>query len=203
MSRSASRRDLPTRTSASARRNSSVSGPGSFSTHLRQRGVEAETGPNGDRQQVERVRDHLEDDLLAGLDPPAQPELRQHVADEHADQAEDEALQDARPDEQAEQQEDDHAGDEGDQHLHAHPVGQAQVARVAGHGQSLLGDVRSRKRSTGATPTRDSRAISGRRVRSANGCCSSSSSRLLGLEAAQLGQSSLDRVDRCRRWRGR
>ena len=65
MSRSASRRALPTRTSASARRNSSVSGPVQLLDDLAERGVEAEAGPDGDRQQVERVRD-LQQDQRAG-----------------------------------------------------------------------------------------------------------------------------------------
>ena len=61
MSRSASRRALPTRTSASARRNSSDSGPFELLDDLAERGVEAEAGPDGDRQQVERVRDLQQD----------------------------------------------------------------------------------------------------------------------------------------------
>ena len=43
---------------------------------LPERGVEAEPGPDRDRQQVERVRDHQQDGLLALLDPATEPELR-------------------------------------------------------------------------------------------------------------------------------
>ena len=49
---------------------------------LAQRGVEAEAGPHGDRQQVERVRDHQQDGLLALLDAAAEPELRGDVAEQ-------------------------------------------------------------------------------------------------------------------------
>ena len=55
---------------------------------LAERGVEAEAGPDGDRQQVERVRDHQEDGLLALLDAPAQPELGDRVAQQRPDDAE-------------------------------------------------------------------------------------------------------------------
>ena len=82
MSRSASRRALPTRTSASARRNSSDERALELLDDLAQRGVEAEAGADGDRQQVEGVRDHQQDGLLALLDPAAEPELRDDVADD-------------------------------------------------------------------------------------------------------------------------
>jgi glutamate synthase domain-containing protein 1 len=81
---------------------------GQLLDHLGQRGVEAEAGANGDRQQVQRVRDHLEDELLAGLDPAAQPELRQQVADAEADHAEEHPA--TMPRREAEDQEHDHAG---------------------------------------------------------------------------------------------
>ena len=42
----------------------------------------------------------------------------------------------------------------------------------------------------------DRRAASGRRVRSKNGCWSSSSSRFLACIVPELGQAGLDRVDR-------
>ena len=54
---------------------------------LAERGVEAETGPDGDRQEVERVRDHEQDRVLALLDPPAEPELRDRVAEQQPDDA--------------------------------------------------------------------------------------------------------------------
>ena len=52
---------------------------------LAQRGIEAEAGPDGDRQQVEGVRDHEQDRLLARLDPAAEPELGGDEADQAAD----------------------------------------------------------------------------------------------------------------------
>src|SRR4029077_920078 len=51
---------------------------------LRECRVEAEARAHGDRQQVERVRDHPDDGLLAALDAPAKPELRADVADPEA-----------------------------------------------------------------------------------------------------------------------
>ena len=89
MSRSASRRALPTRISASARRNSSVEGSLELLDDLAQRPVEAEAGADGDRQQVEGVRDHEQDGLLALLDAAAQPELGDRVAEHQADRDED------------------------------------------------------------------------------------------------------------------
>ena len=53
---------------------------------LAQRGVEAEAGADGDRQQVEGVRDLQDDALLALLDAAAEPELRPDVADAGADE---------------------------------------------------------------------------------------------------------------------
>ena len=87
MSRSASRRALPTRTSASARRNSSVERALHLLDDLAERGVEAEAGPDRDRQQVERVRDLEQDQVLALLDAAAQPEVRDRVAEHQADDA--------------------------------------------------------------------------------------------------------------------
>ena len=49
---------------------------------LAERGVEAEAGPDGDRQQVERVRDLEQDRVLALLDAAAEPELRDRVAEQ-------------------------------------------------------------------------------------------------------------------------
>ena len=74
MSRSASRRALPTRISASARRNSSDERALELLDDLAQRGVEAEAGADGDRQQVEGVRD-LQQDRPSGAcltRPPSQ-----------------------------------------------------------------------------------------------------------------------------------
>jgi hypothetical protein len=53
-------------------------GEGSFELldDLAQRPVEAEARADGDRQQVQGVRDLEQDQLLALLDAPAQPELR-------------------------------------------------------------------------------------------------------------------------------
>ena len=140
MSRSASRRALPTRTSASARRNSSDSGPCSFSTTLAERGVEAETGADGDRQQVERVRDHQQDRLLALLAPagPARTPGRcsRRGADRGHQEADEERQADDADDDEQEEEED-RADDRADR-LDAEPVGDAQVARVAGQRQALL-----------------------------------------------------------------
>ena len=52
---------------------------------LAERRVEAEAGPDGDRQQVEGVRDLEQDRVLALLDPAAEPELGDRVAEEQAD----------------------------------------------------------------------------------------------------------------------
>ena len=52
---------------------------------LAERRVEAEAGPDGDRQEVEGVRDLEQDRVLALLDPAAEPELGDRVAEEQAD----------------------------------------------------------------------------------------------------------------------
>ena len=62
---------------------------------LAEGGIEAEAGPDGDRQQVQGVRDLEEDRLLAGPDPPAQPELRGDVAERDPDDAEEHPEHDA------------------------------------------------------------------------------------------------------------
>src|SRR4029078_5474963 len=52
---------------------------------LAERGVEAEPGAARDGQQVEGVRDHEQDRLLACLDLAAEPELGSDVAEDAAD----------------------------------------------------------------------------------------------------------------------
>src|SRR5688572_2595190 len=91
---------------------------------LAEGGVEPEAGPDGDRQQVEGVRDHQEDGLLALLDAPTKPELRDRVAQERPDDAEscpdrEREAQDADDREQEEEQDPEDDGRDG---LDAEPV---------------------------------------------------------------------------------
>src|ERR1700675_2964139 len=54
---------------------------------LAERRIEAETRPHGDGQEVERVRDLEKDQMLALLDPAAEPELGDRVAEHQPDGA--------------------------------------------------------------------------------------------------------------------
>ena len=166
---------------------------GQLLDYLRQRGVEAQTGPNRDRKQVEGVRDHLQDQLLAALDAIPQPELRDEVADTDADQAEQDALEEAARQHTEDQEHEQSQGD-AHEHLDAHPVGQFQVAGVAGHGQTLLRDACRRRTGESVAHPRQPRD---------EGSEGAFRERLLeleflevsGLERAQLSESCLDRID--------
>ena len=115
-------------------------GPDHLLHDLGQGGVEAEAGPDGDRQQVEGVRDLEQDRLLAGLDPAAEPELRGDVADGDAGDAEERsAMSGPGVEEEDEDQEEEDREDDRADRLDAQPVGDPQVARVAGHREVLLG----------------------------------------------------------------
>jgi hypothetical protein len=113
---------------------------------LAERGVEAEAGANGDREEIEGVRDADQDLLLAGLDPPAEPELRPDVADPEADETQQHAHHEVLaedPDEQEEERPDAGRGDR----LDPEPVADPHVAGVAGHREAFLGSLRERARS--------------------------------------------------------
>src|SRR4051794_12551584 len=104
---------------------------------LAQRGVEAKAGADGDREQVEGVRDPDQDGLLPRLDSPAEPELRAQVADAGADEAQEQTLDDLAR-EKTEEDEEQAEPDAGDDRLDAQPVGDLHVAGIAGHRQALL-----------------------------------------------------------------
>ena len=108
---------------------------------LAERGIEAETGPDGDRQQVEGVRDLQQDRVLALANPPAEPELGDRVAEQEADDAHPEVERDRQLHEadDDEQQDEDDRADDGRDGLDAEPVGDPQVARVAGEREAFLG----------------------------------------------------------------
>src|SRR4051794_22200944 len=107
---------------------------------LPQRGIEAETGTDRDRQQVQGIRDHQQDGLLACLDLPAEPELRCDVAEDAADQRHKRA-DDWREAEQAyddEQEEEQDRADDRPDRLDAEPVRDPHISWVAGESQALL-----------------------------------------------------------------
>src|ERR1035437_7344598 len=104
-------------------------------------GSETQTGSHGDGKQVERVRDHFEDDLFSSFDLASEPELRKQEADTKAEHAQEDACHQAGYQEPEEKKHDRARGD-ANQNLHAHPIGDPQVARIAGHGETLFGNVR-------------------------------------------------------------
>jgi hypothetical protein len=79
-----------------------------------------------------------------------------------------------------------------DEHLDAHPVGQLQVARVAGHGQPLLGVI---GRGGAAEPAAHPRKPGHERAQGALGerLLELEFLEVLGLDRAELGQPGLDR----------
>ena len=108
--------------------------------HLAERGVKAETGADRDRQQVERVRDHEQDRVLPCPHLPAQPELRDDVAEQRADRDHQEAddRRQAQDVDDEEQEEEDRRPDDRADRLDAEPIGHPHVARVAGQRQASL-----------------------------------------------------------------
>ncbi len=108
---------------------------------LAQRGVEAESGPDRDGQQVQGVRDHQQDGLLARLGLAAEPELGRDVAEDRPDdrhQGADDEREAEQADDGEEEEEQDPADDRADG-LDAEPVRDTKVVRVAGQGEPFLG----------------------------------------------------------------
>src|SRR3954467_6679469 len=108
---------------------------------LPQRGIEAETGTDRDGQQVQGVRDHQQDGLLACLDLAAEPELRCDVAEDPADdrhQRPDHEREAEHADDGEQEEEQDRADDRADR-PDAEPVGDPHVAWIPGQRQALLG----------------------------------------------------------------
>ncbi len=92
-------------------------------------------------------------------------------------------------------EEEDRPDGDTDQHLHAHPVGHAQVARIARHGEPSLGVLgRGRAAESRAHPRQsaDQRAQGALAER----LLEFEFLEVLGLDRAKLRETGLDRVDR-------
>src|SRR6266550_8285608 len=164
---------------------------------LAEGGVEAEAGPHGDRQQVERIRDLEQDRVLALAHPATEPELRDRVAERDTDAAHQEVEGDRQlhQADDHEQEEEDQAADDRPDSLDAEPVGDPEVAGISGESEPLLSLLLERAAGDPRNPTRHG----GR-----EGAKGSLDERLLklelleilGLHRSELRESGLDRIDR-------
>ena len=135
--------------------------------------------------------------MLALLDPPAQPELRDRVAEQEADADHQDAEDERQPqhaDDEEQEAEEQRAHDRRDD-LDAEPVGDPEVAGIAGEGEPLLRPLLERA-------ARDPRhpAGQGRGDRTEGpleeGRLELQLLEVLRLHRAQLGQPGLHGVDR-------
>ena len=94
------------------------------------RGVESHTGLDADHQQVEHVRQGVDDLALAGLDAIVEPEVREEEADDGKDQRDREQAGD-RDDPQGQHRVEEiaRAGQAGEPHLGAEEVAARPAAR--------------------------------------------------------------------------
>ena len=173
---------------------------------LAERGVEAEAGADGDRQQVEGVRDLEQDHLLALLDPAAEPELGDGVAEQQPPTsrhqgAQDEAAGPGCPTTRTGRR----TGSPptiAPTALMPSQSATRRSARVAGQGEPLLGLLGERRARDAREPARqpaDQRAQGPLEER----LLELELLEVLGLHRAELGQAGLDRVDRRVRRPGR
>ena len=165
---------------------------------LREGSVEAETGSDGDRQKVEGVRDHQQDGLLARLDLAPEPELRRGVAEQRTDHRHEDAADDEREADESDDPEQDEEHDRADDRadgLDAEPVGDAQVARVAGQCQAFLRLLAERSAGDAGDAPRQAH---GERAQGPfhERLLELELLEVLGLHRPELGQPGLDGIDR-------